>query len=97
MSRLGGLTKTRLLRDVAVSLGLKVTIEDTGGSTINTAITAHMMASTPASHRAHTVDFMNWVTVQNAEGMPQTRDGMLVMPDGIGCGVTPSPPSPSAH
>lgn len=89
MSRLGGLTKTRLLRDVAVSLGLKVTIEDTGGSTINTAITAHMMASTPTAHRAHTVDFMNWVTVQNAEGMPQTRDGMLLMPDGVGCGVVP--------
>lgn len=87
MSRLGGLTKTRLLRDVAVSLGLKVTIEDTGGSTINTAITAHMMASTPTTHRAHTVDFMNWVTVQNAEGMPQTRDGMLIMPEGVGCGV----------
>lgn len=87
IARLGGITPTRLLRDVAVSLGLKVTIEDTGGSTINTAATAHMMISMPQAARAHTVDFMNWVTVQNAEGMPDTVEGMLVCPVGAGLGV----------
>lgn len=87
IARLGGVGPTRLLRDVAVTLGLKVTIEDTGGSTINTAATAHLMGSTPARHRTHTVDFMNWVTVRNATGMPATRDGALVPPDGAGLGV----------
>jgi L-alanine-DL-glutamate epimerase-like enolase superfamily enzyme len=90
IARLGGVTPTRLLRDVAVSLGLKVTIEDTGGSTLNTAATAQLMVSTPASHRAHTVDFMNWVMVRNADGMPATEDGFLVCPSGIGLGVTAS-------
>jgi len=88
IARIGGIGPTRLMRDVAVSLGLKVTIEDTGGSTINTAATAHMMLSTPKTHRAHTVDFMNWVTVQNATGMPATVDGMLFGPPGPGLGVT---------
>jgi len=88
IARVGGITKTRLLRDVAVSLGLKVTIEDTGGSTIDTAATAHLMCSTPACHVVHTVDFMNWVTVQNASGMPQTGDGKLFLPDGPGLGIT---------
>jgi L-alanine-DL-glutamate epimerase-like enolase superfamily enzyme len=91
IARLGGITPTRLVRDVAVSLGLKVTVEDTGGSTINTAATAHMMASTPPAYRAHTVDFMNWVTVQNADGMPLTEGGQLVVPDGPGLGVTARP------
>ena len=52
MARLGGIGPTRLLRDVAVKLGLMVTVEDTGGSTINTAATAHLMVSTPAPLRA---------------------------------------------
>ena len=87
MARLGGIGPTRLLRDVAVALGLKVTVEDTGGSTINTAATAHMMISMPAVNRAHTVDFMNWVTVSNAAGMPATEDGNLGVPEGPGLGI----------
>jgi len=91
IARIGGIGPTRLMRDVAVSLGLKVTIEDTGGSTINTAATAHMMLSTPKTHRAHTVDFMNWVTVQNATGMPATAKGMLFGPSGPGLGISVDP------
>ncbi|MDF1749366.1 MAG: mandelate racemase/muconate lactonizing enzyme family protein [Alphaproteobacteria bacterium] len=91
IARIGGIGPTRLIRDVAVSLGLKVTIEDTGGSTINTAATAHMMLSTPTAQRAHTVDFMNWVTVQNATGMPETADGKLFGPSGSGLGICVDP------
>ena len=87
IARLGGVGPTRLLRDVAVKLGLKVTIEDTGGSTIDTAATAHLMCSTPEDAVAHTVDFMNWVTVANADGMPPTQNGYLLLPNGPGLGV----------
>jgi len=87
IARLGGIGPTRLLRDVAVSLELEVTVEDTGGSTIDTAATAHLMVSTPAPLRAHTVDFMNWVTVQNATGMPPTENGQLIVPEGPGLGI----------
>ena len=88
IARLGGIGPTRLLRDIAVKLGLRVTVEDTGGSTINTAATAHVMASTPTRYIAHTVDFMNWVTVQNATGMPPCSDGMLHLPEGPGLGIS---------
>jgi L-alanine-DL-glutamate epimerase-like enolase superfamily enzyme len=87
IARLGGVGPTRILRDLAVGLGLKVTIEDTGGSTIDTAATAQMMASLPPRQAAHTVDFMNWVTVQNARGMPPCSDGKLHLPEGAGLGV----------
>jgi L-alanine-DL-glutamate epimerase-like enolase superfamily enzyme len=35
----------------------------------------------------HTVDFNAWVTVDNAEGMPEPRNGRLAPPDGPGLGV----------
>lgn len=91
IARLGGVGPTRILRDLAVGLGLKVTIEDTGGSTIDTAATTHLMASVPLRHAAHTVDFMNWVTVQNASGMPPCSDGMLHLPIGPGLGIEVDP------
>lgn len=87
IARVGGVGPTLLLRDVAVALGLSVTIEDTGGSTLNTAATAQLMCSTPEANQAHTVDFMTWVTVQNATGMPDPSGGRLHLPKGTGLGV----------
>jgi len=88
IARLGGVGPTRMLRDLAVRLGLKPTIEDAGGSTIDTAATAHLMASLWPRHAADTADFMNWVTLENARGMPPCSDGMLHLPEGPGLGIT---------
>jgi L-alanine-DL-glutamate epimerase-like enolase superfamily enzyme len=87
LARVGGLTKARRIRDVAVALGLRVTIEDTGGSDINTAATTHLMLSTPEALRFHTVDFMNWVTVRNADGMPRSANGQIAAPIRPGLGL----------
>ena len=87
LSRVGGITKAKLIRDVAIALGLRVTIEDTGGSDINTAATTHLMLSTPRAIRFHTVDFMNWVTVSNATGMPPVTGGRIRAPVEPGLGV----------
>ena len=75
------------MRDVAVELGLPVTVEDTGGSDIDTAAMAHLSLSTPEELRIHTVDFNAWVTVGNASGMPPAEGGRLRAPDGTGLGV----------
>ncbi|MEM7294662.1 MAG: mandelate racemase/muconate lactonizing enzyme family protein, partial [Pseudomonadota bacterium] len=87
LSRVGGISKARDIRDTAVSKGLQVCIEDTGGSDIDTAATTHLMLSTPEASRSHTVDFMNWVTVSNANGMPPTRNGRVAAPRGAGLGL----------
>lgn len=87
IARIGGVTRTAQLRDVAVDLGLHVTVEDTGGSDLDTAAIAHLSLSTPAVRRLHTVDFNAWVTVANATGMPAPVDGRLRAPDGPGLGV----------
>jgi L-alanine-DL-glutamate epimerase-like enolase superfamily enzyme len=87
IARVGGIGRARVMRDVAVDLNLKVTVEDTGGSDIDTAAMAHLSLSTPQSHRLHTVDFHNWVTVSHARGMPPCLDGEMSAPTGPGLGL----------
>jgi cis-L-3-hydroxyproline dehydratase len=87
IARVGGVGPAALLRDVAVELGLPVTVEDTGGSDVDTAAMAHLSLSTPEELRIHSVDFNAWVTVGNADGMPPAEDGRLRAPTGPGLGV----------
>jgi L-alanine-DL-glutamate epimerase-like enolase superfamily enzyme len=88
IARVGGVTTARLMRDVAVALGMMVTVEDTGGADIDTAAMLHLSLSTPIEHRLHTVDFHNWVTVSNATGLPETIDGTLGIGAGPGLGIS---------
>ena len=53
ISRVGGLTNARLMRDLAQDLGLRVTLEDTWGGDVTTAAVAHLAASTRPEHSAH--------------------------------------------
>ena len=87
IARVGGITKARLIRDVAVQLGLQVTVEDTGGAEIDTAAMAHMSVSTPNQSRTHTVDFHNWVTVSNGVADLRCQNGTMTAPDSAGLGV----------
>lgn len=87
ISRVGGITPARTIRDVAVALGLVVTVEDTGGADLDTAAMAHLSITTPAHRRAHTVDFHQWVTVSNGAGLPPTTGGALRPPAGPGLGI----------
>lgn len=87
LSRLGGITPTILLRDVAAELGVPMTIEDTGGATIDTAAVVHASLGIPQALRIHTCDFQTWVTVDNATGMPEAENGSIAAPAGPGLGV----------
>ena len=87
LARVGGLSRAKLLRDIAVARNLKVTIEDTGGAQIDTAAYSGLLLSTPEALRQHTVDFHNWVTVANARGDFAIADGTMRLPDGPGLGL----------
>ena len=87
IARVGGVTPARLVRDVAVELGLEVTVEDTGGAQIDTAAIAHLAIGTPAASRTHTVDFHRWVTVANGSFDLECRNGVMTLPSGAGLGV----------
>jgi len=89
LSRFGGITRSRRVRDLALDFGMMVTVECIGGAEIISAAIAHMSLSTPEDRRAHTVDFHNWVTVSNADGFPPVEDGRMTAPEGAGLGVAP--------
>lgn len=88
ISRLGGLTRAREARDLCVSLGIAMTIEDTWGGDITTAAIAHLAHSTPEALRFSATDFNSYVTVRIADGAPQRDGGRMSAPDGPGLGVT---------
>src|SRR6266511_4996839 len=57
ISKFGGLTRTRQARDLCVSFGLAMTIEDTWGGDIVTAAIAHLAHSTPPEFLFTSTDF----------------------------------------
>lgn len=89
ISKLGGLTKARQVRDLCVSLGIAMTIEDSWGGDITTAAIAHLAHSTPTELLFTSTDFNSYVTVSIAEGAPQRREGRLSASREPGLGVTP--------
>ena len=89
ISKVGGLTKARQIRDLCVSLGIAMTIEDTWGGDIITAAIAHLAHSTPPELLFSSTDFNSYVTVSIAEGAPQRRNGRMAASAAPGLGVTP--------
>ena len=89
ISKVGGLTKARQLRDFCVSEGIALTIEDTWGGDIGTATIAHLAHSTPTSFLFTTTDFNSYVTLSTADNAPARHEGRLEAPSGPGLGVIP--------
>lgn len=87
IGRVGGLTAAKLVRDLAQSLGLRLTIEDTWGGDVTTAAISHLAASTDPD-ALFTVSFMNtWVNEHVAGFEPRSRGGIGETPDGPGLGI----------
>ena len=91
ISRLGGVSKTRQIRDLAVDLGFMVTVEDTGGAEVDTAAMAHLSLSTPEERRLHAIAFHEWVTVKTAKNAPPVVGSRMGVPDGPGLGIDVDP------
>ncbi len=89
ISKLGGLTRTRQVRDLCVSLGLAMTLEDSWGGDIATATIAHLAHSTPPELLFSSTDFNSYVTVSTAEGAPQRENGRMAAPVAPGLGIRP--------
>ncbi len=89
ISKFGGLTKARQARDLCVSLGIAMTIEDTWGGDIVTAAIAHLAHSTPPELLFSSTDFNSYVTRSIAEGAPQRQHGRLSAGTSAGLGIAP--------
>jgi L-alanine-DL-glutamate epimerase-like enolase superfamily enzyme len=89
ISKLGGLTAARQLRDLCVAMGIAMTIEDSWGGDIVTAAIAHLAHSTPEPFRFTATDFNSYVTVPIAEGAPKREGGRMAASTAPGLGVKP--------
>ena len=89
ISKFGGLTKAKQARDLCVSLGVVMTLEDSWGGDIVTAAIAHLAHSTPTEFLFSSTDFNSYVTVPFAHGAPQRINGRLAAPTTPGLGITP--------
>ncbi len=89
ISKVGGLTRARQIRDLCVTLNIPMTIEDSWGGDIITAAIAHLAHSTPESLRFSATDFNSYVTVRNATGAPQREAGQMRASTAPGLGIEP--------
>jgi cis-L-3-hydroxyproline dehydratase len=89
ISKLGGLTRTAQARDLCVSMGIAMTLEDSWGGDITTAAIAHLAHSTPTELLFTTTDFNSYVTVSTATGAPQRVNGRMAASTAPGLGIAP--------
>jgi len=89
IGKLGGLTRTAQARDLCVSMGIAMTIEDSWGGDIATAAIAHLAHSTPTELLFTTTDFNSYVTVSTAEGAPERVNGRMAASPDAGLGIAP--------
>ena len=89
ISKVGGLTRARLIRDLCLASGIAMTIEDSWGGDITTATIAHLAGSTPREFLLSATDFNSYVSRQVAEGAPRRSQGRMTPSDRPGLGVEP--------
>lgn len=89
ISKLGGLTKAKLARDLCVTMGIAMTLEDSWGGDITTAAIAHLAHSTPEEFRFTSTDFNSYVTVSTADGAPKRVNGFMSASREAGLGIVP--------
>lgn len=89
ISKLGGLTKIKQARDLCISMGIAMTLEDSWGGDIATAAIAHLAHSTPTEFLFTSTDFNSYVTVSTADGAPQRVNGRMAASKLPGLGIQP--------
>lgn len=89
INRVGGLTKAKRIRDFCVETGIRMNIEECGGSIIADTGAVHLAQSTPETHLRATWLCHEMLTVDTAEGGARNQGGKTVAPDAPGLGVEP--------
>ena len=90
ISKFGGLTKARQARDLCVSLGIAMTIEDSWGGDITTAAIAHLAHSTPDGAALHRDRLQQLRHGEHRRGRPAAAQRPHGRLDGAGARRTPA-------
>ena len=83
------MTKAKTIRDLAVSAGIPMNIEDTWGGDIVTAAISHLAASTPPNLLFCSTDFNSYGPKTIAKTTAHRYNGRLAAPIDYGLGVEP--------
>ncbi len=89
-NRLGGLSKSRVVRDFGVSVGWQMHIEDVGGTALADTAALHLAASTPAANRLASWLAHDHLSVDPVPGQGvRNLGGHVELPTAPGLGVAP--------
>ncbi len=91
ITKFGGLTKSRLARDICAAAGIPMTVEDVWGCEIVTAALGHLAVSTPPDAFFNTTDLQTYNEVHLAEPAAWEHRGRLHVSDAPGLGAEPDP------
>ena len=89
ITRVGGITGMRLIRDVCTAAGKIMTVDDAWGADLSAAAQAHIAVSTPASTFAATYVSTYFSKLRYDEAAPMVVDGFLNASEKPGLGVEP--------
>ncbi len=90
LGRVGGITRARRMRDFCVAVGLRMNIEETGGSVLADTAAVHLAQSTPETHRRATWLSHDMLSTDVAPGQGARNDhGVTRAPRVPGIGVIP--------
>jgi cis-L-3-hydroxyproline dehydratase len=87
LTRFGGITPIRRARDLAVTFGLPLTIEDSGGGDVVSAATAHLAASIPPELLLAGYLPSEMAAERIASGTPAAVAGKARLPEAPGLGI----------
>ncbi|KAJ5328371.1 enolase C-terminal domain-like protein [Penicillium brevicompactum] len=89
ISKNGGLTKCRHQRDICLSAGYSISVQDTVGSDLSFAAIVHMAQTIPEKYLRCILEPRDMVTVKTADGPFEVIEGRLSAPSLPGLGITP--------
>jgi L-alanine-DL-glutamate epimerase-like enolase superfamily enzyme len=89
ISKNGGLTKCRKQRDICLSAGYTMSVQDTTGSDIAFAAIVHLGQTIPKKYLRCVLDCRNMVAVKTADGGFEVTNGLVSAPKSFGLGITP--------
>ena len=89
ISKGGGLTRGRRVRDICLAAGLTISVQDTTGSDIAFAAIVHLAQTIPERSLRCILECRDMVTVKTADGDFNIKDNRFTAPTAPGLGITP--------
>ena len=89
LTRVGGLSVARKIRDLCIEAGIQLNIEDTGGTTLQATAGVHLAQATPEPFRRATWLCFDKLTHNPVDAGAVNQDGWTVAPELPGIGAVP--------